>query len=211
MTACRVTACRVPARQVTAGRAAARRVPACRVTAGRYTAARLTGWFQGGHHSDRLVSFAFAVQGLGWFTARSPHAGQKAYVYLDKDRRPMLRPFASTAAHPGAPCCVAFRVLMYLMWGPPPPVPVVLPSGEVRIKRAVACHFACDHHNCLNPFHGRWGTDGDNNREQAVLKEYWACLKRMPTTELREEYKAEHNPAQALMCSQGLPFPWERS
>lgn len=65
------------------------------------------------------------------------------YVYTDSDDRIMLRPWANWRCHPDQPCMVAFRLLMWLTWGPPP--------GPGYF----ACHMACDNHQCMNPTHGR--------------------------------------------------------
>ena len=142
---------------------------------------------------------------LGAFTARPPHAGQRLYIYRDSAGRPCLRPYASTTCHPGQPCRNAFRVLMYLTWGPPPVVMRQLGRGLERPLRMVACHFACDHHGCMNPCHGRWGTDRENLQEYFVLREYYASLSRLPF-EQREAFRAEHHPARVLLAAQGFPL-----
>ena len=135
-----------------------------------------------------------ALQNLNrWVTARGP-AGEvmpKVYVYIGGKGRLMLRPWSDTNSHEGQPSTAAFRVLMWLCWGPPPR------------PGLVACHVACDHHRCMNPLHGRWGTQADNLREHSLLSAYYNAIRRMPDA-CRGRFASACHPARNLLVEQGF-------
>ena len=83
-----------------------------------------------------------------------PGTTPSLYVYTDSQGRVMLRPWSDWGSRPNQPCRVAFRVLMWLCWGPPP-------EGHI------ACHMACDHHGCLNP------TDRANDLARSGVCRYY--------------------------------------
>lgn len=64
------------------------------------------------------------------------------YIYEDSKGRVLVRPWSDCKGHKRQPCRVAFRILLWLVWGPPP-------------DKHIACHMACDHKQCMNPAHGR--------------------------------------------------------
>lgn len=103
----------------------------------------------------------------------------------------MIRPWSNVEGHSSQPCMSAFRALMYLMWGPPP-------NGGL-----LACHVACDHHRCMNPTHGRWGTHADNYWEWRLLENYYQALAEASTWQA-DSYKVIRHPCKGLLASQGF-------
>lgn len=125
-------------------------------------------------------------------------AGRKLYAYLDGQGRVMVRPCGNTktnkARHPGMQrAVVAFRLVLWLAWGTP-------------FEGAEACHFACDHHGCMNPVHGRWGTHAENMAELEVLKEFKTALQCLPPNQRAAFVESDH-PAHPLLFNQGF---WAR-
>lgn len=129
----------------------------------------------------------------GGITVTGP-CGRSLYAYRCSKGRLMLRPWSNTSSHKGQPMRVAFRILMELLWGPPPS------------RSHIACHVACDHEMCMNPAHGRWGTQGDNRTEAKLLKKYYAALGEVPT-HLRGPFKRACHPCRGVLYAQGF---WAR-
>lgn len=119
--------------------------------------------------------------------------GRKMTAYLDKEGRVMLRPAGGPSKGRRYSAITAFRAVIWLMWGPPRP-------------GAIATHFACDHHACLNPTHGRWGTIRSNRYEDRLLREFKAELAQQPRKE-RKAFIFENHPTRPLMLRQG--FMWD--
>lgn len=113
------------------------------------------------------------------------------FIYLDSEGRAMVRPYSNWRSHPDQPCMVAYRLLLHLVWGPPP-------EG-----RPLACHVACDHHRCMNATHGRHGSHADNYHEWRLLRELYDALEELSPQE-REAYLALHHPCRALLAGQGF-------
>lgn len=111
------------------------------------------------------------------------------YAFVNNEGRLLLRPSSNQTNT----VITAFRVVLWLTWGPPP-----RPSS-------LACHFACDHHMCLNPAHGRWGTAADNRNEAQLLEAFKEDLKKQPP-HLKDQFTRENLPARHLLARQG--FNW---
>lgn len=105
----------------------------------------------------------------------------------------MLRPWASTRSHPGQPCMVGFRAMLWAIWGPPPS------------PKHLALHVGCDNHRCLNPFHGRWGTIAENRAEARLHRAYFKAWKSLQPGTQRNKFKAQCHPTVNLMAWQGFP------
>lgn len=132
---------------------------------------------------------------LGLITARGPGPQPSLYLYHDSEGRVMLRGWSNTTHHPTQRCVVAFRVVMWLCWGPPP-----TPKSDLEVPRTLACHVACDHHRCLNPTHGRWGTVHQNMHEWRLLREYRRLVLSLPAG---HAHRAAH-PCHDLLANQGF-------
>jgi hypothetical protein len=117
--------------------------------------------------------------------------GRTLYAYLDSEDRWRVRPWADTRSHRRQPTMSAFRLLLWLVWGPPP-----TPKHQ-------ACHFACDNHRCMNPAHGRWGTHRDNAREHVALSRFKATVGALPR-HLRNKFSAIVHPVRTLLRRQGF-------
>ena len=134
-----------------------------------------------------------------WGRQVSDEDGRTLYVYLDGDGRLMVKPGTSGAhvAHlpVGGRSMVLYRLLMWLTWGRPP-------LG----KTSIATHFACDHHGCLNPAHGRWGTQQSNRAEFAILRAFKAEVALVPT-HLKAQYTRDNHPMNPLLARQGFNWP----
>lgn len=124
--------------------------------------------------------------------------GRKLYVYLNDQDRLMVRPEATekrtwgVPRHKGQRSVVAFRLVLWLTWRPPE-------AGEI------ACHLGCDNHMCLNPAHGRWGTQADNEYENSLLAPFKAQLAQQPVQD-RASFIKHHHPTRHLLARQG--FNW---
>lgn len=104
----------------------------------------------------------------------------------------LLRPESTYRTRGPGNTIAAFRLVLWLTWRPPGP-------GEL------ACHLGCDHHRCLNPAHGRWGTHKENWLEAALLGTFKEALAEQPEEE-RQAFTRENHPTLHLLARQG--FAW---
>lgn len=112
--------------------------------------------------------------------------GESLYLWLSKGY-PRIRPRANKGLGP-TPTYSVFRLLLHMAWGPP--------SGQ----RPTACHFCCDIHGCCNPWHGRWGTNGQNKEEAEVLEAWRSAY--LPLT--KQERRQVTHPAATALELQGV-------
>lgn len=119
--------------------------------------------------------------------------GESLYIYKDSKGYPRMRPFATWV--PGQPTLSVYRCIMWLTWGE-------------SSRDAVACHMACDMHQCISPYHGRFGSRADNSQEQVLLSEWRDLWRQLSIAQQQRIWLDKCHPSYYLMLYQGIRNPF---